>query len=131
MKNKFLGTGESGYHPLRKFGVIVSGLRFAVINDFSVLYKMILSLIILIPVLIFNTWIDASLVVLSTGVMLAAELFNTAIEAVCDFMKTDYDEKIGIIKDIAAAATGIAIFSWLVVLVIEVIEFWSHLEKYL
>ncbi len=131
MKNKFLGTGERGYHPLRKFAVILSGLHFAVINDFSVLYKMILSLIILIPVLIFNTWIDASLVVLATGVMLAAELFNTAIEAVCDFMKTDFDEKIGIIKDIAAAATGIAIFSWVIVLVIETIEFWPHIEKYL
>ncbi len=131
MKNKVLGTGESGYHPLRKVAVILSRLRFAVVNDFSVLYKMILSLIVLVPVLIFNAWIDASLVVLATGGMLAAVRFNTAIEAVCDFMKTDFDDKIGVIKDISAAATGIAIFTWLVVLLIEIIEFSSHFEKYL
>ena len=131
MKNKFLGTGESGYHPLRKFSVILSGLRFAVVHDFSVLYKVVISGIILVPVLIFNTWIDASLLVLSTGVMISAELFNTAIEAICDFMKTDYDMKIGIIKDVAAAATGVAIFAWILVMVIEIIAIWPHCVAYL
>lgn len=122
MKNKFLETGEHGYHPLRKFKIILSGLRFAVLYDFSVMYKIVVSVAILIPVLIFNAWIDASLIILSTGVMLAAELFNTAIEAICDFMETRYNEKIRIIKDIAAAATGITIFVWLIVLCLEVIE---------
>ncbi len=122
MKNKFLETGEHGYHPLRKFKIILSGLRFAVLYDFSVMYKIVVSVAILIPVLIFNAWIDASLIILSTGVMLAAELFNTAIEAICDFMETRYNEKIRIIKDIAAAATGITIFVWLTVLALEVIE---------
>lgn len=122
MKNKFLETGEHGYHPLRKFKIILSGLRFAVLYDFSVMYKIVVSVAILIPVLIFNAWIDASLIILATGVMLAAELFNTAIEAICDFMETRYDEKIRIIKDIAAAAAGITIFVWLIVLCLEVIE---------
>lgn len=122
MKNKFLETGEHGYHPLRKFKIILSGLRFAVLYDFSVMYKIIVSAVIFIPVLIFNAWIDASLIILSTGVMLAAELFNTAIEAICDFMETRYNEKIRIIKDIAAAAAGITIFVWLMVLCLEIIE---------
>lgn len=122
MKNKFLETGEHGYHPLRKFKIILSGLRFAVLYDFSVMYKIVISVVILIPVLIFNAWIDASLIILSTGVMLAAELFNTAIEAICDFMETHYNEKIRIIKDIAAAAAGITIFVWLIVLCLEIIE---------
>ncbi len=122
MKNKFLDTGEHGYHPLRKFKVILSGLRFAVLYDFSVMYKIVLSIVILIPVIIFNEWMDASLIILATGVMLMAELFNTAIEAVCDFMETRYNEKIGIIKDIAAAATGIAIFVWMALLCLESIK---------
>jgi diacylglycerol kinase (ATP) len=122
MKNKFLDTGEHGYHPLRKFKIILSGLRFAVLYDFSVLYKIVISVLILIPVLIFNAWVDASLIILSTGVMLAAEVFNTAIEAICDFMETRYNEKIRIIKDIAAAAAGITIFVWIVVLCLEVIK---------
>ncbi|MDO8454794.1 MAG: diacylglycerol kinase [Sulfurimonas sp.] len=122
MKNKFLDTGEHGYHPLRKFKIILSGLRFAVLYDFSVMYKIVVSVVILIPVFIFNEWVDASLIILSTGVMLSAELFNTSIEAVCDFMETRYDEKIGIIKDIAAAAAGIAIFVWIITISLEVMK---------
>ncbi|MDO9056996.1 MAG: diacylglycerol kinase [Sulfuricurvum sp.] len=127
MKNKFLETGEHGYHPLRKFKIILSGLRFAVIYDFSVLYKIILSILLLIPVMLYKEWVDASLIILATGVMIAGELFNTAIEAVCDFMETQCNEKIRIIKDIAAAAAGITIFTWLVVLLIEFIKILPHI----
>lgn len=129
MKNKFLGTGEQGYKPIGKFKVILSGLYFAVLHDFSVLYKLIISVIIFIPVLVYNTWLDASVILLATGFMLTAEIFNTAIEAICDFMTTDYNEKIGIIKDIAAAATGIAIFVWAMVLIIETVEFWQKFSN--
>lgn len=127
MKNKFLETGEHGYHPFRKFKIILSGLRFAVIYDFSVLYKIIISTLILIPVIIYNEWVDASLIILATGVMIAGEVFNTAIEAVCDFMETRYNEKIKIIKDIAAAAAGITIFTWIAVLTIELIKVIPHI----
>lgn len=127
MKNKFLETGEHGYHPLRKFKIILSGLRFAVAYDFSVLYKIVISLGLLIPVILYRDWVDASLIILATGVMIAGEMFNTAIEAVCDFMETNYNEKIGIIKDIAAAAAGITIFAWVAVLGIELFKVLPHL----
>ena len=54
--------------------------------------------------------------------MLSAEVFNTAIEAICDFMETRSNEKIRIIKDISAAAAGITIFIWIVILCLEVIK---------
>jgi diacylglycerol kinase len=119
MKNKFLETGEHGYNPLRKLKVILSGIRFAVIYDFSVMYKIVLSLVVLIFAIIYRDLVDVSLIIIATGFMIAGEMFNTAIEAVCDFMETRYDEKIGIIKDIAAAAAGITIFVWIAVLGIE------------
>ncbi len=125
--NKFSGPDKRPYKPLRKFKVIMSGLRFAAINDFSVLYKIILSLIVLVPVLIFNTSLDVSILVLATGVMLTAELLNTAIESLCDYIQPEFDEKIGMIKDVAAAATGIAIFAWIVVIVIEILQILSHI----
>ena len=37
----------SGYHPIRKLKVILSGLHVAVLTDFSVAYKVILSVPIL------------------------------------------------------------------------------------
>jgi len=129
MKNKFLDTGEHGYHPLRKFKIILSGLRFAVIYDFSVLYKIILSVLLLIPVMLYKEWVDASLIILATGVMIAGELFNTAIEAVCDFMETRCNEKIRIIKDIAAAAAGITIFTWIAVLLIEFVKVFPYITR--
>ena len=47
MRNKFLGTGEAGYHPLRKLRTIYCGLRYAVIYDFSVAWKLIFSFLVL------------------------------------------------------------------------------------
>lgn len=51
-----------------------------------------------------------------TAFVLVAEIFNSAIEALCDFVETRHNEKIKVIKDIAAAGVGIAIFAWLIVL---------------
>ena len=120
MRNKFLGTGETGYHPLRKIKIVLSGLRFAILYDFSVAYKMVLSGIVLALALIFEEWVDFEMILLATGLVLMAELFNSAIEAVCDFLETRENEKIRAIKDIAAAALGIGIVIWLTVMISNV-----------
>ena len=122
MRHKFLGTGEPGYHPLRKFRTILSGLRYAVVYDFSVAWKLVFSLIVLVAALIARDWIDVVLLVVVTAMVLVAEIMNSAIEALCDFVETRHNEKIRIIKDIAAAGVGIAIFAWLVVMGFEVEE---------
>ena len=124
MKNKFLGVGEPGYHPLRKFKVILSGLRYAALYDFSVLYKIVLSIIVLIFSLSLHAWVDTAVIILATGVALSAELFNTAVESLCDFIEIRHNEKIGMIKDIAAAAAGIAILAWALVIGAGLLELW-------
>jgi diacylglycerol kinase (ATP) len=120
MRNKFLGTGSAGYHPFRKIEVVFSGLRFAFVNDFSVAYKLVLSLILLGFSFYFRQWLDFLLIFTVTGLMLIAEMFNTTIEAICDFVEIRQNEKIRIIKDIAAAAAGISILIWAVVFLTEV-----------
>lgn len=122
MRHKFLGTGEPGYHPLRKFRTILSGLRYAVLYDFSVAWKLVFSLGVLVAALITRDWIDAVLIIVVTAVVLVAEIMNSAIEALCDFVETRHDEKIGIIKDIAAAGVGVAILAWVLVLGFELEE---------
>ena len=119
MHNTFLGTGEKGYHPLRKIGVCLSGLRYAVRYDFSVTYKLVLSLLVLAASFWLRQWLDFLMITAATALVLVAELFNSAIEALCDFIETDENEKIKVIKDIAAAAAGISILLWAVVLVVE------------
>jgi diacylglycerol kinase (ATP) len=122
VRHKFLGTGEPGYHPLRKFRTILSGLRYAVVYDFSVAWKLAFSLGVLMAAMLTRDWVDSVLVIVVTAVVLVAEIMNTAIEALCDFVEPGHDQKIGIIKDIAAAGVGIAMFTWLVVLGFEVEE---------
>ena len=119
MRNKFLETGDPGYHPLRKVRIILSGLKFGVIFEISVAYKLILSLIILCFSLFFHDWVDVMVILVSTAQVLTAELFNTAIEAICDFVEPAKNQKIMIIKDISAAATGISIAAWAIVIIYE------------
>ena len=106
MRNKFLGTGEPGYHPLRKLRTISSGLRYAVVYDFSVAWKLIISLVVLTAALFARAWVDVALVIVVTALVMVAEIMNSAIEALCDFVETRHNEKIRVIKDIAAAAVG-------------------------
>lgn len=122
MRNKFLGTGSPGYHPLRKIQVVLAGLRFAMRYDFSVAYKMVLSSVIILLALIFQRWVDFAMILLATGLVLTAELFNSAIEAVCDFVETRENEKIRAIKDTAAAAVGISITVWVTVVIFDIID---------
>lgn len=117
MRNKFLGQGEYDYHPIRKIKVCLSGLRYAIRYDFSVAYKVYLSLLMLMACFFFRQWVDFFLIMAATSLVLIAEMFNSAIEALCDFIETNENEKIKVIKDISAAATGVAILLWVVVLV--------------
>lgn len=122
MRNKFLGTGEPGYHPLKKLRTIYSGLRYAVVYDFSVAWKLAFSMLVLAAAMVARDWIDAVLIIVVTALVLFAEIMNSAIEALCDFVESRHNEKIGVIKDIAAAGVGIAMFAWLLVLGFEVEE---------
>jgi diacylglycerol kinase len=122
MRNKFLGTGEPGYHPLRKLRTIYSGLRYAVIYDFSVAWKLVFSLLVLAAAVFLRDSIDLVLIIVVTAMVLFAEIMNSAIEALCDFVESQHNEKIGIIKDIAAAGVGIVMFAWLLVLGFELEE---------
>jgi diacylglycerol kinase len=124
MRHKFFGTGEEGYSPLRKLKVWLSGLRYAIFYDFSVAYKVVLSVIVLSVCFYFRQWIDFLLVMVTTGLMLIVEMLNTTIEALCDFVEDRENFKIKVIKDIAAAAAGISILMWLVVFLTEVSRIW-------
>ena len=123
MRHKFLGTGEPGYRPLRKIATVFSGLRYAVLYDWSVTYKLILSAGILAGAFALRAWVDFLLILVVTAFVVFAEIVNSAIEALCDFVEERHDEKIKVIKDIAAAAVGIAIFAWLAVIVVELGRF--------
>ncbi len=120
MRHKFLGIGEPGYHPLRKIATVISGLRYAVLYDWSVAYKLALSMVVLAGAFALRAWLDFLLILVVTAFVLVAEIVNSAIEALCDFVEEKHNEKIKVIKDIAAAAVGIAILTWMIVIGVEI-----------
>ena len=62
MPNKFRSPG---YHPIQKLNVILAGLHVAVVTDFSVAYKVILSVPILGGAFFFHQWVDVGLILSS------------------------------------------------------------------
>jgi diacylglycerol kinase (ATP) len=102
--------------------VILAGLHVAVVTDFSVAYKVILSVPVLSGAFFFRQWVDVSLILLAMGVMLISELFNSAIEVLCDFVEPQQNNRIRVTKDIAAAAAGLSILVWAAILIIESIH---------
>ena len=46
----------------------------------------------------------AAIIFLVCFAVLSAEMLNTAIEKICDFVHPDFSERIGLIKDISAGA---------------------------
>jgi diacylglycerol kinase len=123
MSNKFR---TPGYHPIRKLKVILSGLHVAVVTDFSVAYKVLLSVPILGSTFFLREWLDVGLILLAMGLMLISELFNSAIEVLCDFVEPHHNDRIRITKDIAAAATGISILVWMLILLVESIRLFHY-----
>ncbi len=76
----------------------------------------------------YRQWVDFELILLATGLVLMAELFNTAVEAICDFLETRENEKIRAIKDMAAAAVGISIVIWFTVMIFNVVHLLSTIS---
>jgi diacylglycerol kinase (ATP) len=119
MRNKFLGTGTPGYHPVRKFLVVLNGLRFVARHDLSVTYKLLVSLVVMATSFYLRRWVDLVVILLVTGMVVSAEIFNTAIEALCDIVEPNENPKIAVVKDVAATAAGVPILVWGLVLFYE------------
>ncbi len=125
MRNKFLGAGQQSFHPMRKLRVVFSGIRYALLNESSLAIEIVLSVLVLGGCFYYRQWLDFSIVLVASGLMLVTEMVNTAIEALCDFVESGHNEKIGIIKDVASAAVGISILVWSVTLLMEIVRLWQ------
>ncbi|RMZ58516.1 diacylglycerol kinase family protein [Chryseobacterium nematophagum] len=63
------------------------------------------------------------ILIVSFGV-LSAEIFNTAIEKICDLIQPEFDKRIGFIKDIAA---GAVILMSLLSIAIGILVYWKYI----
>lgn len=68
--------------------------------------------------------IDTILILIVSFGVLSAEIFNTAIEKICDFMQPEFDKRIGFIKDISA---GAVILMAILSVVVGVLVYWKYI----
>ncbi|MFM8526423.1 MAG: diacylglycerol kinase [Cyanobacteriota bacterium] len=99
----------------------VQGFRRAVLTDVAVAYKAVLSVPVLVIAVVQHQWINFGLLLVTTMLVLMAEIFNTAMEALCDVVEPAPSEAIGAIKDMTAAAVGLGIVAWIGILSFELL----------
>lgn len=113
---------NSGYHPGRKIRIGLSGIKRAVLLDFSVRYKLVIAIIFLVVAAAFETIFHFLFVLTVTGLMLMAEVFNTVVEKLSDYVEPQQKQEIKDIKDMAAGAALVAIVIWWAVLLVVLFE---------
>ena len=67
--------------------------------------------------------IDAILVLMVSFGVLSAEIFNTAIEKICDIIHPEFDKRIGFIKDISA---GAVILMAILSIIVGIFVYWTY-----
>ena len=70
------------------------------------------------------TTIDAVLILIVSFGVLIAEIFNTAIEKICDIIQPEFDKRIGFIKDISA---GAVILMAVLSIIVGILIYWKYI----
>lgn len=90
---------------LRSFGYAWKGIRCCVGKEQNLSFHLIATVVTVIAGFLLEiTRTDWMIVILCIGVVIAAELFNSAIEKLVDLVSTERHPIAGQVKDIAAGA---------------------------
>ncbi len=87
----------------------VDGIRVAVITERHIRFDLFMAALVAIAAFILGMErSEIAIIVLVSALVIALEMINTALEKIMDFLHPDYDERVKIIKDVAAGAVLIA-----------------------
>lgn len=101
---------------VKSFRYAFKGAFLLITTEHSVITQSLLAVILIISGFLFHiTKIEWLFQVLVIGLVLSIEGLNTAVEKLCDFIHSDYHNRIGFIKDIAAGAVTFAALTAVVV----------------
>lgn len=107
---------------MKKFLDAFNGLKIAIKHK-AVTVQFILGLLAIIGGVIIHLDIYEWLAfIICIALVISSEVFNTAIERICDYLNSEKDERIKIIKDLASAAVLINSIASLIICVICVIR---------
>lgn len=88
-----------------------SGLKWIIANETSFKYDLGLILIVFFIVILMGNVSNFGLIYLlfSSSVLLIAEITNSALERIADFICPNYDVRVKVIKDLGSASVFVAI----------------------
>ena len=107
---------------IEKFKDAFRGLGFA-LKDHSVRVQLFLGLCAVIGGIVIRlSYAEWLCFIICIGVVITAEILNTAIERLADYVEPEHNEKIGYIKDLSAGAVLAASLMSLLVCLLAVIR---------
>lgn len=94
----------------------VKGAWLLITTEHSIMVQIAIAIL----VTLIGWWLDISRTewifqIFAIGFVLVAESLNTCIEKLCDFIHSDYNKKIGFIKDIGAGAVTFAAITAIII----------------
>ena len=122
--NKFEDTPPDTFEleDAVKIDTSVRGWKHIVKMDKSAVIKGVFSLAVLLVIALQGNWLMFGLVAGVAAFNITVELFNTCIELICDYLTSEYDERIKLIKDVAAASTNVAYLLWVAMVVVAFVQ---------
>lgn len=98
------------YLKLRKkaFGYAINGLRHFIKEPHALIHIGFVILVISLSIYFSITAIEWIAILLCCGLILSLEAMNSALERITNIASPDFNEKAGLVKDIAAAAVLLA-----------------------
>jgi diacylglycerol kinase (ATP) len=110
---------------INSIGFAINGWRSALQGQPNLQVHLAITVLVVIAGIILNvSTTDWSILLLCIGLVISAELFNTAIEKLVDIVSPERSEKAGKIKDISAAAV---LTASVIALIIGLITFGKYL----
>lgn len=97
---------------MKRFKAAFNGISTTFKSEQNMKVHFVATIIVIICGILLNiSAIEWSLLILSIGTVFAAEIFNTAIEWISNFIEPNHNQKIGAIKDAAAGGVLVLTFS--------------------
>lgn len=116
---------------LKSFAYAYNGILYCIKTQHNAwIHLFITSLVIIFAFFFGVSWIEWCCLMLAIGLVMMAEIFNTAIEELVDMICPEYNPKAGIIKDLASGAVLVMAFCSAVVGgIIFLPRFWALFIK--
>ncbi|MEN9561220.1 MAG: hypothetical protein RIQ56_493 [Candidatus Parcubacteria bacterium] len=101
---------------IRSMRYAMKGMKIAFRNEHNFRFEVVAGVTaIFLGLLLELSLVEWLMIFFSIGFVLAAEVFNTALEELCDMLRSTHDPHVEKIKDLSAAAVFIASFTALLI----------------